>query len=167
MILWNATVPTDAEVKRIPRVSNDRARETISSIGGRKVYGLNTVLWYLATQVRPGAAALKGWKKDLAAHAPPPIIVTEEQNAYGSVSTEDRPAPKCGDMVNLTVMKVDNPDHRVHRLPLDPNHYVCRIVCIIAARGNAWYAGISFSATILTESSIWLPGIWEIKKVPS
>jgi len=39
--LWNATVPSDAEVERIPRVSHDQAREMIGSIGGHKVYDVN------------------------------------------------------------------------------------------------------------------------------
>ena len=41
LALWNATVPSDAEVERIPRVSHDRAREMIGSIGGHKVYDVN------------------------------------------------------------------------------------------------------------------------------
>jgi nondiscriminating aspartyl-tRNA synthetase len=39
--LWQAEVPTVQEVERIPRVSHDQARETISSMGGRKVYEIN------------------------------------------------------------------------------------------------------------------------------
>ena len=39
--LWNATVPTDEQVERIPRVSHDQARELIGSIGGHKVYDVN------------------------------------------------------------------------------------------------------------------------------
>jgi len=41
LALWNATVPSDAEVERIPRVSHDQAREMIGSIGGHKVYDVN------------------------------------------------------------------------------------------------------------------------------
>jgi nondiscriminating aspartyl-tRNA synthetase len=41
LALWKATVPSDAEVERIPRVSHDQARELIGSIGGHKVYDVN------------------------------------------------------------------------------------------------------------------------------
>jgi nondiscriminating aspartyl-tRNA synthetase len=39
--LWGATVPSAAEVQRIPRVGHDEAREIIGSRGGRKVYEIN------------------------------------------------------------------------------------------------------------------------------
>ena len=39
--LWGATVPEAEEVERIPRIPHDRAREIISSRGGRKVYEIN------------------------------------------------------------------------------------------------------------------------------
>ena len=39
--LWKATVPTDAEAERIPRVSHDQARELIGTISGHKVYDVN------------------------------------------------------------------------------------------------------------------------------
>jgi nondiscriminating aspartyl-tRNA synthetase len=39
--LWKATVPTAEEVEKIPRVSHDEAKETISSRGGKKVYEIN------------------------------------------------------------------------------------------------------------------------------
>jgi nondiscriminating aspartyl-tRNA synthetase len=38
---WNATVPSDEQVQRIPRITHDEARERIGSIGGHKVYDLN------------------------------------------------------------------------------------------------------------------------------
>ena len=41
LALWKASVPTDAEVERIPRVSHDQAREMIGSLGGHKVYDVN------------------------------------------------------------------------------------------------------------------------------
>jgi nondiscriminating aspartyl-tRNA synthetase len=41
LALWNATVPSDQQLLRIPRVSHDRARELIGSIGGHKVYDVN------------------------------------------------------------------------------------------------------------------------------
>jgi len=41
LALWKATVPADAEVERIPRISHDEARERIGSIGGHKVYDIN------------------------------------------------------------------------------------------------------------------------------
>ena len=39
--LWHASVPTDEQIDRIPRISHDEAKDTISSIGGRKVYEIN------------------------------------------------------------------------------------------------------------------------------
>ncbi len=39
--LWGATVPEAEEVERIPRIPHDRAREIISSRGGRRVYEIN------------------------------------------------------------------------------------------------------------------------------
>jgi nondiscriminating aspartyl-tRNA synthetase len=39
--LWKATVPSAGEVEKIPRVSHDAAKETISSRGGKKVYEIN------------------------------------------------------------------------------------------------------------------------------
>jgi nondiscriminating aspartyl-tRNA synthetase len=39
--MWGATVPSGAEVERIPRVSHDEAKEIISRSGGRKVYEIN------------------------------------------------------------------------------------------------------------------------------
>jgi len=41
LALWGAAVPSAEEVERIPRVSHDEAKETISSRGGRKVYEIN------------------------------------------------------------------------------------------------------------------------------
>ena len=38
---WQATVPSDEQLDSIPRVSHDQARETISTLGGRKVYEIN------------------------------------------------------------------------------------------------------------------------------
>jgi nondiscriminating aspartyl-tRNA synthetase len=37
----NATLPSDEQVQRIPRITHDEARERIGSIGGHKVYDLN------------------------------------------------------------------------------------------------------------------------------
>lgn len=39
--LWKATVPSAGKVEKIPRVSHDEAKETISTLGGKKVYEIN------------------------------------------------------------------------------------------------------------------------------
>lgn len=39
--LWKATVPFAGKVEKIPRVSHDEAKETISTRGGKKVYEIN------------------------------------------------------------------------------------------------------------------------------
>jgi nondiscriminating aspartyl-tRNA synthetase len=39
--MWQATVPSGEQVESIPRVSHDEARETISTLGGKKVYEIN------------------------------------------------------------------------------------------------------------------------------
>jgi nondiscriminating aspartyl-tRNA synthetase len=38
---WQATVPSAEQVENIPRVSHDEAKETISTLGGKKVYEIN------------------------------------------------------------------------------------------------------------------------------
>ncbi|UCF97928.1 MAG: aspartate--tRNA(Asn) ligase [Spirochaetaceae bacterium] len=39
--IWQATVPSAEEVEKIPRVSHDQAKDTISTIGGKKVFEIN------------------------------------------------------------------------------------------------------------------------------
>lgn len=39
--LWRASMPTDEQIDRIPRISHDEAKETISSRGSGKVYEIN------------------------------------------------------------------------------------------------------------------------------
>jgi nondiscriminating aspartyl-tRNA synthetase len=38
---WKAAVPSAGQVESIPRVSHDEAKETISTLGGKKVYEIN------------------------------------------------------------------------------------------------------------------------------
>jgi nondiscriminating aspartyl-tRNA synthetase len=38
---WQATVPSAAQVESIPRVSHDEAKETIGTLGGKKVFEIN------------------------------------------------------------------------------------------------------------------------------